>query len=149
MKIEKLKSNKAVTMTILVIIIIVLLIISSTIIVTTRNDEEVTQINSLYADVLLLRDKVLLYYNKYEELPIGQEVADFKNKISNYVPEEVSDNFYKIDLSKLEDLTLHYGNEKDDEGNTDLTDFYIVNERTLNVYYYPGILYDGETFYTY
>lgn len=130
------KENKGITLVSLVITIIIILILTG---VTTRNfsiSNEEAKYNKMISDIKLLNDKILVYYNKYEEIPI----TDRQITIDGIV-------YYEIDLSKLKDLTLNYGKEygKTQEL-TVYSDAYAINEN-LSVYYLKGVEKSGEIYH--
>ena len=62
-------------------------------------------------------------------------------------------NYYVIDLSKLDNLTLNYGKDYKKWGaaTNDLDDFqdlYMINSVTHQVYYIDGILFDKEYYFS-
>lgn len=132
------RNNKGITITTLVVTVIILLILTSTVIMKLGDSKDVSKLNNLYADVKILEEKVLNYYNNYGMLPVKGET------IQPLLSMEEGNNYYEIDLSKLENITLKYGH-----GNSTNKDIYIVNGDTLDVYYYKGIEYKGEKYYTY
>ena len=54
----------------------------------------------MVSDIKLLKDKILVYYNKYAEIPKTDREITIDGTL-----------YYEIDLSKIEGLTLNYGNE--------------------------------------
>ena len=132
------RNNKGITITTLVVTVIILLILTSTVIMKLGDSKDVSKLNNLYADVKILEEKVLNYYNNYGMLPVKGD------PIQPLLSMEEGNNYYEIDLSKLENITLKYGH-----GNSTNKDIYIVNGDTLDVYYYKGIEYKGEKYYTY
>ena len=133
------RNNKGITLITLVITIVILLILSGTVIYKLSNSPRVENISKLKIDLENIRDKVLIYYNKYGTLPLDSPVdrLNVENKIASqiYIGDNEGD-FYYIDLYRLENLTLNFG-----EG-------YIINDKTLNVYYLKGIEYDGKTYFS-
>ena len=67
------RNNKGITITTLVVTVIIMLILSSTIIMKISDSKDVSKLNNLYADIKILEDKVLEYYNDYGTLPIKGE----------------------------------------------------------------------------
>lgn len=124
------KSRKGITMVSLVIAIVILLILSGTAIYNMNLSNGVSRYNNMVADIKLLNDKILVYYNKYGEIP----------KIEGGI---IKDSYYEIDLSKLENITLNYGTK----GNGDNNDIYLVNDN-LEVYYLKGIEKTGTIHHT-
>lgn len=132
-----LKNSKGITITVLVVTVVILLILTSTIIMKAGNYKNVNKLNNLYADIKLLEDKVLEYHNDYGILPTkGEKITPNRSMEEG--------EYYEIDLSQLENLTLNYG-----KGSIDDKDIYIVNKNTLDVYYYKGIEYEESLYYTY
>ena len=127
------KNNKGITLITLVLTIAILSILSGTIIYNMNISNNAGEYNNLVADAELLRDKILVYYNKNGDIP--------KTNRSIKIDEM---QYYEIDLKQLGGVTLNYGREY---GNSDalttLSDVYLVNEN-LDVYYLRGIERDGE-----
>lgn len=124
MMIEKISQNKGITMVSLIITIVILLILSGVTIGNLSSSKKVTPYNNMIADIKLLEDKILIYYNKFEEIP---KVEGSNQTIAGVV-------YYEIDLTKLENITLNYGTRNDG----DETDIYLVNNN-LKVYYLKGV----------
>lgn len=123
------KSQKGITMVSLVITIIILLILSGTAIYNMNLSNGAARYNNMVADITLLEDKILVYYNKYGETP----------KLENGI---TRDSYYEIDLSKLENITLNYGTKYNGDNN----DVYLVNDN-LEVYYLKGVEKAGEIYH--
>lgn len=120
----KIKGNKGITLVSLVVAIIILLILSGITIRNFRLSNEKSYYNKMISDINQLNDKIVVYYNKYEEIPIV--------KNSNQIIEDKV--YYKIDLTQLQNLTLNYGTEKDGDN----LDIYLVNDN-LEIYYLKGV----------
>ena len=131
-------NNKGITITTLVVTVIIMLILTSTVVMKLNDSSEISKLNNLYADIKLLEDKVLEYYNDYGTLPVKGD------SIEPLLSMEEGEKYYEIDLSKLQNITLKYGH-----GNINDEDIYIVNGDTFDVYYYKGIEYKGNIYYTY
>ena len=130
------KSKKGITLATLVITVIILLILSGTAIYNAGSTSDAGRYNNMVADIKLLKDEVLIYYNKYGEIPkTNKEIV-----IDDIV-------YYEIDLSKLENLTLNYGSDYGEEGElSDSSDVYLVSSN-LHIYYLKGIEKSGETYH--
>ncbi len=124
-----LNSKKGITIVSLVITIIILLILSGTVIYNMNSSNEVPMYNNMVADIELLEDKIKIYFNKYGEIP----------KTDRYITIDTV-NYYEIDLSKLENITLRYGKEYGETNSlvNNSSDVYVVND-SLEVYYLKGI----------
>lgn len=119
---------------ILVIIAIISIVIFCGIVIAINDGINLAKVNAMYEDVEALEDKIALYYLDYGYLPTKEKI-DFTGSIN---PND-SENFYEIDLSKLDNVYLNY-NKKED--------YYIVNEQSHTVYYLNGIDYKKEKQYT-
>jgi len=130
------KGNKGITIVSLIVTIIVLLILSGTAIYNLSLSNGVGRYNNMVADIKLLNDKILVYYNKYGEIPKTHRQITVDGTVYN-----------EIYLLKLDDLTLNYGKEYGEmEELTDSSDVYVVDEN-LNVYYLKGVEKSGEIYH--
>ena len=135
------KNNKGITMITLIVTILLMLIIAGVTINQSVKNIEARKIDSLYADLELLEDKVNTYYLNNGSLPIKEE---FKGSDNFKSVRNVNDNnvYYVIDISKLEGVSLSM--KLDFTGD----DVYIMNEKSHTVYYPKGLTIDNETYYT-
>lgn len=115
---------------------------------------------NMQADIQLLKDKATVYYNSYGNIPKCAEtyfetiettegnITVYKISEGTIINEEFiadrdsedGDIYYQIDKTKLNNVTLNFGTNED---------VYIINERTLNVYYTNGIMSEDVMQYTY
>lgn len=128
---EKIKSNKGITMVALVTTIIIMLILLGVSINGINTSNNAVPYNNMVADITLLEEKLLLYYNKYKEIPKTEIVKQIDGV-----------QYYEIDLSKLENITLNYGIKY----NGDEEDIYLVNDN-LKVYYLRGVQKSGTMYH--
>ena len=130
--------NKGITIISLIITIVIILILTTVMITDTDTGSDYKRYKSMCADIDLLEDKVLIYYNQYGEIPTKLE------SITKDLPKEISEinektRFSYLDVNKLSNITLNYGEEED---------IFIIDNTTFDVYYLNGIEYDGEIYYT-
>lgn len=130
---KKLKSNKGITIVTLVVTIIVILILTTVTITSTYIGMDLKKYKAMCSDVELLENKILYFYREYGELPIGNEVTNVPTEITN------GHTFYEVNINKLKNITLNYGNAED---------IYIVDSETFEVYYLNGIEYKNVIYYT-
>lgn len=133
---RKFSQNKGITIVSLIVTIVVMLILTSIIVTDTYTGSDYKKYKLMCADVELLEDKVIVYYNQYVEIPTTGE------KIETGLPEVIANighDFYKLDINKLSNITLNYGDEED---------IFIIDSATFEVYYLNGIEYDGNIYYT-
>lgn len=129
---RKIKSSNGITIVSLIMVIIIVLILSTVSFYSINSSQNIGKYNKMIADITLLEDKILIYYNKYGEMPI---IINEKETIDNI-------DYYKIDLGKLENITLNYGIDESDDN-----DIYLVNTN-IQVYYKKGIEKAGTIYHT-
>ena len=138
----KIKEQSGITLFILIITVVIMLMLAGTVAMSISGYGEVKRLKNLVGDLEILQEKVDIYYEKNGELPSGSVVnsgvvsllGDSRNLNDN-------DVYYKIDLQLLENMTLNYGKENF-EG-----DYFIVNEKSHNVYYYAGVTVNDKQHY--
>ena len=152
---NKLKNSKGVTLVTLIVTIIVLLIVSNVTIYSVKNNLGIEKLKNMQNDIENLSDKISAYYNQYGTLPIidGEYTNINEIETAELIDKNVDKgNFYIIDLSALENLTLTYGkdfkNIKNTSDKNTLKDIYIINETSHNIFYVKGIKSDGKMYYT-
>lgn len=119
--------------TIIVIIILILLIIHFI-----KTGFILVKLNNMKKDIQILNDKIAIYYLNNGSLPIKDKV-EFKD---NSINPNDNENYYEIDLNKIENLYINLGHsEKENE------DIYIINEQSHTIYYYAGIKYKNKIYY--
>ena len=104
--------------------------------------KDIRNYNYMCADIELLKNKVLAYYNENGSAPVTGTAFNAKSTIGSQASSRDNDNYYVIDLAKLYNVTLNYGGGTIGNG-----DVYIVNEQSLEVYYLKGVDYEGITYY--
>ena len=136
------KSEKGITMVAIVITIVILFIIVSAVSFSSKNGIDMKNINNMYTDIMLLEDKVAMYYLANSALPVIStplNIDEVPDKIKTFNPND-NDVYYKIDLSLLDNITLN--NAKD---RSNVTDTYIINQRSHSIYYLKGVSVDEYT----
>lgn len=134
---KKINCEKGITIVALIITVIVLLILAGIIVENIDSSSKVSGYNNMVADIRLLEDKLLIYFNKYGEIPKTTRSININTK-----------DYYEIDLSKLDNITLNYGKKygETDELVINKSDVYVVND-ALEVYYIQGMNLDGLRYY--
>ena len=126
-----------------IIIFIIFIIVISIVILTIGNyikkTNEVNNLNNMYKDIDTIEENIRIYYLDNSSLPIKENSIDFKNGQN---PNDDS-MYYEIDLSLLGNLSLAYGRKRLGED-----DIYIINQNSHTIYYYKGIEYNKEIYYT-
>lgn len=124
----------------LIIVAIIIFSILFIILETSKNTLQLNNLNNMYRDLKILEDKISIYYINNGIIPIKDNKIEFKECSIN--PND-NENFYEIDLEKLENINLYYGKR-----NNGKNDFYIINEQSHTIYYYEGIRYKNYKIYT-
>lgn len=158
------KNQKGVSLVSLAVAIVILVIITNVLIYNAQDGVQVKILTNLYNDVDNLKDKVSEYYTKYGTIPVNKtakydkesSVAIEKLKQAGILSNAVdSGEFYVIELSSLENLTLTYGEDYNkmpssptQEELNALTDIYIINSVSQNIFYVAGVNVDNKMYYT-
>lgn len=149
-KIRSVKDEKGITLISVVMAVIIMLIITGMLIYQSNNNIEIKALTNMKNDIELLDGKIKVYYSKYGNIPKLQEYTNTDMIINNASIKNPNDGdkYYVIDLTSLENVSLNYG--KDFENittNTELTDVYIINEKSQTIYYPKGVEVDGSMYY--
>lgn len=146
----KLKGNKGITHVTLILAIVIMLIISSILIYSVSTATRTKALNGMYNDINALTNKIQIYYSKYGEIPIIKEQYTNVTNV-NLINQNDNDKYYVIDLELLENIKLSYGKDYSkykQSANAELTDIYVINEQSHNIYYIKGVQVDEITYYT-
>lgn len=146
----KLKENKGITLVALILAIVIMLIISSILIYNAGTATKTKALNNMYNDISSLTNKIQIYYSKYGEIPIIKEQYINVESIK-FINQNDNDKYYVIDLEALENVKLNYGKDYSkykQNANAELTDIYVINEQSHNIYYIKGVQVDEITYYT-
>ena len=170
------RNQKGISLVSLSVAVIVILAIAGTVLYNVRTNLGIQRVKSMQADIENLRGKVANYYLQYGTLPVLNEYSGgdsqaksipknslvIKNVVDNAASTDLdTGDYYVIDLSAMENITLTYGEDYEtlktlsgnmvkvlNDGNKDLTDVYIINSVSHNIFYVAGITYEGKTYYT-
>lgn len=144
------KENKGITLVTLMLAIMMMLIISSTLIYNASTAIRTRDLNNMYSDIKILKDKVDIYYAKFGTLPIIKDQYTNVDNLKNINAND-NDKYYVIDLEAIENLTLTYGKEYKtykESHSAPKKNIYVINEQSHTIYYVAGIKLDGKTYYT-
>lgn len=146
------KNSKGITLVSLVVTIALMLIIISTTGYVSFERFKINKFNKMKTDIELLSDKVKNYYLLNNEIPVIKD--DDNNPIEyTYTTLNLNDssenikNFYIINLSAMEDLSLNYGKEGFENINKS-DDVYIIDELSHVIYYARGMELNGTIYFT-
>ena len=140
------KNENGITMITLVVTVLLLIIITGTLATNSYDSTQIAKLTKLDNDIKALNDRIAAYYVEHEELPImGNSYSknDLRNVISDLSGND-GDEYYTIDLSLLDNITLNYG-----EDYAALSEnSYIINTESHVIYYLQGIRYKGVVYHT-
>ena len=140
------KNEKGITMITLVVTVLLLIIITGTLATNSYDSTQIAKLTKLDNDIKALNDRIAAYYVEHEELPImGNPYSknDLRNVISDLSGND-GDEYYTIDLSLLDNITLNYG-----EDYAALSEnSYIINTESHVIYYLQGIRYKAVVYHT-
>lgn len=136
------KNEKGITLTILIATVVVMAIIVGSISYHSISSAKMNTYYNMCSDIELLDEKIALYYLQNKELPIvksdskniNEIIQDYSEGNANYNPNN-GNTLYKIDLGKLENLSLK---------NTE----YYMDEASHTIYYLRGVKVEGTTYHT-
>lgn len=148
---KKIKNEKGITLVTLTITIVVLMILSFSINVSVKSTMETRNYNYVKEDIINLSEEVKAYYLKNNSLPID-ETKTYNLAYYGVPSEDINPNdygnYYRINVSLLENISLNNGGINNNEANEETDDMYVVNEYSLTVYYLKGATFGGQKHYT-
>ncbi len=160
---QKIKSEKGVTLVVLMITVIILLLISVPIIVNTTDVQELQRYSYFKSDIDKLREAIeTAYMDSSDIMTIGPRYVGDESFLDgmqgNQEIRNPNDNayYYVISLKNLNSYTdsqisLRYGSgnkqETYDNNEYNGSDVYIINANSKTIYYTPGIEYKGTKYY--
>ncbi len=147
---EKIKSENGITLIALAVTVIVMIIISVGLSATMTTNIEMKNYNKFKEDIITLSEATKLYYLNNGTLPVAMDKVltsiDVPSKDKN--PND-NDKYYYIDMRLIPDAETYFGEgNKDGTFTSDDNDLFVVNEKSLTVYYLKGAVLNGERHYT-
>lgn len=149
---KKIKNKEGITLVSLVVTIVVMLILTISITTSMTSTIELKKYNAIKEDIIGLTEEIKLYYLKNEKLPVYDDQSLNELPIpTDALQKDVNPNdsgaYYYIDSTKLPNLNLNCGEgNKNKDYNT--KDIYVVNEKSMTVYYLDGAVLNGNKHYT-
>ena len=153
-----LKRERGITLVALVITVAIILILTNVVVYNAVSNLRTAKLQNMQADIENLRDKVSNYYSEYGNIPADTSIEYTNTSHINSISSATDTGpFYVIDLAAMENVTLNYGKDyekirngeaKTQEQINSLTDLYIINGTSHNIFYVEGIEVDGERYYT-
>ena len=136
---KKIRKESGITLISVIFTFIILIIIGSIVIPKISDISSTQYVSNLRQDLEVLQDKVNIYYQKEQSLPIiGDPITDVPSTLLDNKNQNDNENYYKINISLLDNVQLNLG-----LGST-VDDYYVVNEQSHQVYYLKGLTVDGQ-----
>lgn len=132
---KKQKKNKGVTLIIVVITIVIMGILLATVVYNAQNRNKMNKLDYMYTDLTILEGKYKVYYQQHNYIPV-EELYTGDTAFKAQMNPNDNEKYYVVDLQKLNNVSLKTSGT------------FIINEKTLSVYYPSGITVDGTTYYT-
>lgn len=140
------EKKAGITLISLSIAVIIILTITGMILYSAKDSIYIKNLTNMQNDIANLRDKISLYYLEYGEIPVKTEYTNISNlETAGIIGANDTGKFYIIELEKLGGLTLNYGEDYEIykangyQYSSDLTNIYIMNEDSHNIFYVEGI----------
>lgn len=147
---NKIKNESGITLIALTVTIIIMMILIIGISAVMKTNIEIENYNKVKEDIVALTEAVKLYYLQNSKLPIVETPTISRLNIpTKDINPNDNNRYYYINTSLLTDVQLNCG-----KGNTNKTytssdnDLYVLNEKSLTVYYLKGAVLDGKKHYT-
>ena len=143
---KALKNEKGITLIVLIIVIIVIAILTASITTGVTSSMESRNYANMQEDIKTLREAMKLYYEKNGKLP-DMTVAGGVNKstFSGDIGHNDNDNntFYIIDPNAMNEVGVDYNRLTYGKQDGDTNDIFVVNQKSLEVYYLKGVNMSG------
>lgn len=144
---KNIKKNEGLTLVTVIVSVLIMVIISTMLVLRASDSIEADRLNRMNNEIKNLQDNILVYYAKNGQIPEKGLYTGTNNDFKNYKNINDNENYYIIDVNKLDNVILKNGKGNwSEDSSTD--DVYVVNEATLKVYYVKGVKVSGKMYYT-
>ena len=143
---KALKNEKGITLIVLIIVIIVIAILTASITTGVSSSMESRNYANMQEDLKNLKEAMKLYYEKNGKLPdmSVQSGVSFSGSEKNTYD---NSTYYYIDPGAMYDAGIDYDRLTYGKQEGDVRDIYVVNQKSLEVYYLKGINMAGTTYH--
>ena len=150
----RIKKENGVSLITLAIAIVILIVISNILLYNASDGIKIKRLQNMYNDIELIQGEVSTYYAEYGAIPASKVYTNNSTGWKSATGANDTGDFLVIDLSALKGITLNYGEDykkiqQDPSIDVNsLTDLYIINTDSHNVFFVRGIEIDGKYYYT-
>lgn len=144
---KALKNEKGITLIVLIIIIIVIAILTASITTGVSSSMESRNYANMQEDLKNLKEGMKLYYEKNGKLPdmtVQSGVSFSSNEKNSYD----NSTYYLIDPVAMNEIGIDYERLTYGKQEGDTRDVYVINQKSLEVYYVKGINMAGTYYHT-
>lgn len=141
--------KKGVSVVVILVAVVIMLILVTSVSVVGSSAISSANFESYVSEVKMVSDLVNIYVNENENMPVTNEIVSASSLGIDFVNTakekgDISNEFYVIDISKLDDFTIKSG-----KGSVADKDVYVIATNTNNVYYLKGFKYKGKVYFTF
>lgn len=141
--------KKGVSLITVIIAVSVMIILVSSVCVIGSSAISSANFEEYKSEIERVADEINIYINEKGTLPITNQNISIDSLGQKFLEEvneknDLSNKFYVIDVSKLNDYTIEKG-----KGNLNNKDVFLIAENSNNVYYLKGFKYRGKVYFTY
>lgn len=141
--------KKGVSLVTVIIAVSVMMILISSVSVVGSSAISSANFEEYKSTIERVANEVNIYVNENKSLPVTNEIVVINSLGEEFLAEvkernDLSNKFYVIDVSKLNDYNIEKG-----KGNVSDKDVFLLAENTNNVYYLKGFKYRGKIYFTY
>lgn len=141
--------KKGVSLMTVIIAVSVMIILVSSVCVIGSSAISSANFEEYKSEIERVADEINIYINEKGTLPITNQNISIDSLGQKFLEEvneknDLSNKFYVIDVSKLNDYTIEKG-----KGNLNNKDVFLIAENSNNVYYLKGFKYRGKVYFTY
>lgn len=141
--------KKGVSLMTVIIAVSVMIILVSSVCVIGSSAISSANFEEYKSEIERVADEINIYINEKGTLPITNQNISIDSLGQKFLEEvneknDLSNKFYVIDVSKLNDYSIEKG-----KGNLSNKDVFLIAENSNNVYYLKGFKYRGKIYFTY
>lgn len=141
--------KKGVSLVTVIIAVSVMMILISSVSVVGSSAISSANFEEYKSTIERVANEVNIYINENQVLPVTNEIVAINSLGEEFLAEvkernDLSNKFYVIDVSKLNDYNIEKG-----KGKISDKDVFLLAENTNNVYYLKGFKYRGKIYFTY
>lgn len=141
--------KKGVSLVVILVAVIIMMLLITSVSVVGNSAISSANFEEYNSEIKRISDMINIYVNENGKMPVTNEMISVSSLGTDFINEvkekgDISNDFYVIDISKLDDYTINKG-----KGNIIDKDVYLISTNTFRVYYLKGFKYKGKVYFTY